>query len=194
MGKYRSLGTLFNRVFRNDLNANFNAIAPHILSVLRSLSGNLTYPQMQEMYNSGIVEVCSHTMVHTKLDTTVSEERVDWELRASKELIRKIGFEPKVFVAPVSAYDKSGNKLNTLTSLYNAGYVEYKDATVTPASDICFKYPIDIYSLCRANVNCGVDKAKSSSIMQRPITHGLRSTATILARPAILRKPPSRRS
>ncbi|MEH7116049.1 phage tail spike protein [Neobacillus vireti] len=136
------------------------AIAPHILSVLRSLSGNLTYSQMKEMYESGLVEICSHTMVHTKLDATVSEERVDWELRASKELLRKIGFDPKVFVAPVSAYDKSGNKLNILTSLYNAGYVGYKDATVTPVSELCFKHPVDIYSLYRANVNCGVAKAK----------------------------------
>jgi hypothetical protein len=33
MGKYRSLGTLFNRVFRNDLNANFDDLDTDIKAV-----------------------------------------------------------------------------------------------------------------------------------------------------------------
>jgi parallel beta-helix repeat protein len=53
MGKYRSLGTMFNRLFRNDLNANFNDIDADILAQKQRVDNLIvSTPQPSEVVDS----------------------------------------------------------------------------------------------------------------------------------------------
>ncbi|PAD67033.1 hypothetical protein CHH83_20925 [Bacillus sp. 7586-K] len=136
-------------------------MALDIQNVLRygSAGGRINYEQMKTLYESGLVEFASHSMTHIALNSTVSEERVKWELEGSFDLIESLGFEVNSFVAPNSVYDMSGNKENVLKNIYSCGYTVYLDSTTaTPqqAND-----NTDIYKLKRINGKAGLDKLKA---------------------------------
>ncbi len=76
----------------------------------------LSIHELPEVYEG--FEICNHSMTHPDL-TGLTGERLDWEIRASRELLEKIFQKPvRGFCYPFNAYDHS-----TLHAVRSAGHL-----------------------------------------------------------------------
>lgn len=67
----------------------------------------MTWEQIREMSDSGLVSIQSHTMTHPDLDT-LSAEKNEWELAQSQLIItRKTGKQPCVICYPTGLYNNA---------------------------------------------------------------------------------------
>jgi len=133
-----------------------------IWRVLRNTTGKVTYSQVMEMYNSGLVEVASHSMTHPAMDDAqdISLERMEWEVVESLKLLQKMGIEVNTFVTPVSTYSTDPAKVKLLKDNYSSAYTIFKNAITGSAASINMSSDVDVYGMWRARLDCGLVKAK----------------------------------
>jgi hypothetical protein len=135
MGKYRSLGTLFNRVFRNDLNANFNDLDTDILAAKAEALANVNAqktrvdnlitgtPQPSEVVDArGGQATLSARLnnVDTKLNDTVNQFS-DFTLAPQSPKPSKKGL---LTCSPKIVQKLSDNELRIVQKT-NKGYIRY---------------------------------------------------------------------
>lgn len=89
----------------------------------------MTWEQIREMSDSGLVSIQSHTMTHPDLDT-LSAEKNEWELAQSQLIItRKTGKQPCVICYPTGLYNNAtiaSAQKHYLFGLLMKGSVDYR--------------------------------------------------------------------
>jgi lysophospholipase L1-like esterase len=160
MGKYRSLGTLFNRMFRNDLNANFDSIDSDIktqktlidadLNTQKTRVDNLIVgtPQPSEVVDSrGGFPVLRDRL--NGVDTSLAERATKTDVTNS--LLQKRDTSTKLIMEDMSAAVVSamtGGATVNLNSIPQDNTVDskkaiYKSLNVDRLSDISFTFAGD---------------------------------------------------
>lgn len=78
--------------------------------ITRMANKYLTQEQILEMYQSGLVEVASHTVNHRKLPT-LPDEQLEAEIKGSKETIESWGIPCNLIAYPFGEIDQRGLEL-----------------------------------------------------------------------------------
>lgn len=99
------------------------------------LSDFLSWPEMREMEQSGLIRVESHTHHHLRCDASLSSERLIDGLRRSKaEIERQLGRECRYLAWPFGAYDMRATAAAQACG-YRAAVTTFK-GTNLPGSDL----------------------------------------------------------
>src|SRR5699024_2971756 len=117
----------------------------------------ISYEQMKEMEEDGVIEFVSHTHSHRYFDS-LSLEEVDEECRTSQEIIKKLGWNYHDLVYPGGRRDKD---------IIDVVRQYYDSATIVGGSQT-FINPLDMYQVPRIGTpNGGYDlEAKKQEISQ----------------------------
>jgi peptidoglycan/xylan/chitin deacetylase (PgdA/CDA1 family) len=130
---------------------NLKACLAYPVSVFWNQNG-ITLKQSYEMQDAGW-EIMSHTVTHTSIDDSFTQEKIRYDLVDSKRFLNRYKLNAKQFVAPNSAYPNGTmapyfNDL--LAKNYDCAYLDgtnFNDPAYANNAN-----PINIYKIKRANM------------------------------------------
>ncbi|MDX1977331.1 MAG: polysaccharide deacetylase family protein [Pseudanabaenaceae cyanobacterium bins.68] len=127
---------------------------PAVWSVHTAYVGNpngkpkATWAQLQEMHQSGLITIASHTVNHFNL-TQISPDKIDQELRQSKaEIEKNLGIKVRYFTYPEGSYDPS-----ITPKVAAAGYEAALSMSLDPNIERPANQSEDLLSLMRYGVS-----------------------------------------
>lgn len=143
----------YNNVYPLHLSKGIPFTAAIDVNNVLGKTDKMSYLQLKEMYESGLLEVASHGMTHDPLDSSMTVENTKYELEESKRVLNRLGFDVKTFVAPSSTFDKANaEKYQVLKDLYDVGFINYVDSRVEPIENLINPNPYELKNLHRASV------------------------------------------
>lgn len=137
--------------------------------VTQNLSGveeHVTYEQMQEMYESGMVTFGSHTRGHVRLSELSSAE-LEYQIKGSKEDIESYGVPCDIMVYPYGSITDEG--LDIVRENYDFGVVAggaTNSAGVHIQNRVNYS-PISTYRVTRIAIDSSMDDAEIDFIKEQ---------------------------
>lgn len=129
-------------------------------------SGYITADQMKEMYDSGVVEIASHTQNHKNL-SLMSERSVEYELTESKAIIESYGIGVNSIVYPGGSITDDGIKI--ASKYYDFGFVAGGpvNSTGMHIGNRVNYPPISTYRITRISIDSNMSDTEIDFIKQQ---------------------------